>query len=391
MAKTILLADDEEDNLYTCGYLLEAMGHKVVTAHNGQEAVAKAHELHPDLILMDVMMPVMDGYRATQALKQAEDTRAIPVILLTAKRTTEDIVQGLRIGADDYIPKPFEQMELQARVGAWLRFAELQQQLLSVRLAEELAIARQIQLSLLPKETPEVEGFGFAARYIPCEQVGGDYYDFLRLDEGHLAVVLADVEGHGIGAAMLMSSVSTALRTEIRHGFSLNKIMFDLNNFICAELSELTSMPLIYAVINLPIRTLNYVNAGHEFPLHYHGASGEVTELESTGMVLGIAEGMEYNEVHLPLAPGDRVVFFTDGLTDQASPKDEFFGEERVRALLREHPEVSAPEFSALLEQAVSAHRGTAPQNDDIAFVILTVVQPSASRQADSGGRPAGG
>jgi sigma-B regulation protein RsbU (phosphoserine phosphatase) len=178
---------------------------------------------------------------------------------------------------------------------------------------------------------------------------------------------------------MLMSSVSTALRTEIRNGFSLNRIMFDLNNFICAELSELTSMPLIYAVINLPIRTLSYVNAGHEFPLHYHGASGEVTELESTGFVLGIAEGMEYNEVHLPLAPGDRVVFFTDGLTDQVSPKDEFFGGERVKALLREQPQASAEEFSALLEQAVSTHRGTAPQNDDIAYVILKVVEPPAA------------
>jgi serine phosphatase RsbU (regulator of sigma subunit) len=261
-------------------------------------------------------------------------------------------------------------------VGAWLRFGELQQQLLSARLAHELAIARQIQLSLLPKETPQVEGLDFAARYIPCEQVGGDYYDFLRLDEGHLAVVLADVEGHGIGAAMLMSSVSTALRTEIRHGFSLNKIMFDLNNFICAELSELTSMPLIYAVINLPIRTLSYVNAGHEFPLHYHGASGTVTELESTGMVLGIAAGMEYNEVHLVLAPGDRVVFFTDGLPDQTSPQDEFFGKERVKALLQAHPHEGAREFSALLEQAVSNHRATAEQNDDIAFVILTVTEP---------------
>jgi len=373
MAKTILLVDDEEDTLYTCGYLLEAMGHRVVTAQNGQEAVEKAREVHPDLVLMDVMMPVMDGYQATETLKKDEGTRAIPIILLTAKRSTEDIVHGLQIGADDYIPKPFDQAELQARLGAWIRFGELQQQLLRARLDEELAIARQIQLSLLPDEVPRVQGFEFAACYIPCEQVGGDYYDFLRLDEGHLAVVVADVEGHGIGAAMLMSSVSTALRTEIRHGFSVNKIAYDLNNFVCEELSELTSMPLVYSVINIPIRTLSYVNAGHEFPLHYHARSGEVTEMESTGMVLGIAEDMDYNEVHVPLEEGDLLVYFTDGLTDQVNPQEEFFGKERVQALMRERHDLSAQEFSTTLEGAVTTHRADAVQNDDIAFVVVKV------------------
>lgn len=378
MAKTILLVDDEQDNLYTCGYLLEAMGHQVVTAENGQEAIEKAREVHPDLILMDVMMPVMDGYQATETLKKDEETRAIPIIMLTAKRTTEDIVHGLDIGADDYIPKPFEQAELEARVGAWLRFGELQEQLLRARLDEELAIARQIQLSLLPDEVPEIEGFEFAACYIPCERVGGDYYDFLRLDEGHLAVVVADVEGHGIGAAMLMSSVSTALRTEIRHGFSLNKVMFDLNNFVCAELSQLTSMPLIYAVINLPVHTLNYVNAGHEFPLHYHARSGRITEMESTGMVLGVAEDMEYSEVHVPLEQGDLLVYFTDGLTDQVNPEDEFFGKERVQALMREKHDLSAQEFCQLVEDAVTTHQAGAVQNDDIAFVVVKVTRPPA-------------
>lgn len=373
MAKTILLVDDEEDNLYTCGYLLKAMGHEVVTANNGEEAVEKAREIHPDLILMDVMMPVMDGYQATETLKKDEATRAIPIVLLTAKRSTEDVVHGLRIGADDYIPKPFEQAELQARVEAWLRFGELQEQLLRARLDEELAIAREIQQSLLPKEIPQAEGFQLAARYIPCEQVGGDYYDFLRLDEGHLAVILADVEGHGVGAAMLMSSVATALRTEIRHGFSLNKIMFDLNNFICAELTQLTSMPLIYSVINLPIRVLSYVNAGHEYPLHYHADTGEITELESTGLVLGIAEDMEYNEVHIPLGEGDLLVFFTDGLTDQTNPADEFFGKDRLRALMAEHHQDSATEFSERLEQAITEYRAEAVQADDIAYVILKV------------------
>ena len=379
MARTILLVDDEEDNLYTCGYLLRELGHQVVTATNGEEALAKAREIHPDLILMDVMMPGMDGYQATEALKKDDATRAIPIILLTAKRTTEDIVHGLELGADDYIPKPFEQAELQARVGAWIRFGELQERLLEARLEEELAIARQIQQSLLPKEIPQVPGYEFAARYIPCEQVGGDYYDFLRLDEGHLAVVMADVEGHGLGAAMYMSSFSTALRSEIRHGFSLNKVMYDLNNFVCEELTDLTAMPIVYALLNLPIRTVSYVNAGHEFPLLLRAQGEECDELESTGLVLGVAEDMEYNEVHLPLGEGDLLVFFTDGLTDQVSPADEYFGKERLRALMREQRGLSAEEFSAALQEAVTQHRGQAVQNDDIAYVVLKVTAPADS------------
>jgi len=376
MAKTILLVDDEEDNRYTCSYVLAGMGHEVVTANNGQEAVEKAREILPDLILMDVMMQVMDGYEATRILKSDEATRTIPVILLTAKTEAADVAHGLDIGADDHIPKPFDQTELQARVNAWLRFSDLQKQLVAAeraRLEEGLAIARQIQLSLLPDEVPVIEGLEFAACYIPCEQVGGDYYDFLRLDEGHLAIVMADVEGHGIGAAMLMSSVSTALRTEIRLGFSLNKIMFDLNNYVCEELSQLTSMPLVYSVINIPVRTLSYVNSGHEFPIHYHARSGELTEMESTGVVFGVAEDMEYNEVHVPLQKGDLLVYFTDGLTDQVSPEDEFFGKERLKALMREKHDLSAQEFCQALEDAVTGHQAGAVQNDDIAFVVLKV------------------
>jgi sigma-B regulation protein RsbU (phosphoserine phosphatase) len=175
---------------------------------------------------------------------------------------------------------------------------------------------------------------------------------------------------------MHMSSVSTALRTEIRHGFSVNKIGFDLNNYVCEELSELTSMPLVYSIINIPIHTLSYINAGHEFPLHYHAATGEITEMESTGVVFGIAEDMEYNEVHAPLAEGDLIVYFTDGLTDQVDPADEFFGKERVRQLMTEHHALSADEFRDLVESAVNEHRDGMVQNDDIAFVIIKVTAP---------------
>jgi len=373
----ILVVDDVEDNRYTLQYLLKAEGYEVLTAASGAEALETVAREKPklDVILLDIMMPGMDGFEVCQRLRADDDTRQIPIIVLTAHaRDSEDVIKGFELGADDYITKPFQQPELLARVKAVLRTKELREKLVQAEQArreEELAVARRVQLSLLPQSPPGVEGFALAANYLPCEKVGGDYYDFLPIDDSHLALTMADVEGHGIAAALLMSSVRTALRTELMHGFSLNKIMFDMNNFVCTQLTELHTMPMVYAVLNTDIKVLSYVNAGHDYPILVRQGKDGFEYLESTGLVLGVADNMQYAEVQVPLTAGDLLLFYTDGLTDALNEADQFFGRERIEEVLRQSRDLPLEELSQKMADTVTTWRGSAYQNDDIAYIIL--------------------
>ncbi len=375
--RRILVVDDIEDNLYTLEYLLKAQGYEVTTAQSGPralEAVAES-KANFDLVLLDVMMPGMDGFEVCQRLKGDDKTKQIPIIILTAHaRESQDVVKGFEVGADDYITKPFQQAELLARVKAILRTTELREELVkaeAAKLEEELAVARKVQLSLLPDRIPELPGFEMVAGYLPSEKVGGDYYDVMPIDDAHTSIVMADVEGHGIGAAMLMSSVRTALRMELMHGFSLNKIMFDMNNYVCTQLPELNTMPMIYAVLNTDIKVLSYVNAGHDYPILLREGSDDIEDLESTGLVMGVAEDMQYGEVHIPLKAGDLILFYTDGLSDALNEKDDFFNRERIIEVLKTSRHLTLDQISETIASAVTTWRGRATQNDDIAYIIL--------------------
>ncbi|MGE3374574.1 MAG: PP2C family protein-serine/threonine phosphatase [Vicinamibacteria bacterium] len=196
------------------------------------------------------------------------------------------------------------------------------------RLEKELQLARTIQRSLLPEAPPQVSGFEIAVRYEASQQVGGDYYDFIRLSDETLIVVVADVEGKGAASAMVMSNVQATLHTLARHVHSIEGILFNLNERVLESTRSGKYMTMFLALIDVPRRGLHYINAGHVAPLLVR--EGGVTPLKDGGPVVGLLPGARYRRGRVQLAPGDIVVACTDGITEAAGASEVEYGGERL-------------------------------------------------------------
>ena len=277
MAETILIVDDDPDILELLKMNLEPEGYNIRMANDGERAVQSACMNPPDLILLDVMMPHKDGFQVIEELKDIEHTKNVPVILLTARGQTEDKVLGLDTGADDYITKPFDLRELTARVEAVLgrtrpikyinplmhamgdKFSEegLQQ------LAGHLQAAAAIQKKLLPEQAPSLEGFDIATLLQSSTSVSGDFYDFIPLNETQIGLVLGDVKGNGIPAALLMVMIRTALRLLCHEEDSPASILKRVNDLVVRDTEADLFATMVYGILDIANSTFTYSNGGH--------------------------------------------------------------------------------------------------------------------------------
>src|SRR5271155_5471152 len=229
--KTILLVDDAPANIQIANAILKDT-YKIRIATNGAKALELANaEPFPDLILLDVMMPEMDGYEVCSRLKSNSETRDIPVIFLTGQTEIEDESRGFEVGAVDYIHKPFSPAVVRARVQTHLVLRGIREQLAQQlqTIQKELETARQIQLSILPNDIPKIEGLDIAARYIPMTSVAGDFYDFIMVDEKSIGILVADVSGHGMPAALIASMLKIALAAQVAHAGDPAQVLLGLN------------------------------------------------------------------------------------------------------------------------------------------------------------------
>src|SRR4030042_137576 len=199
----ILIVDDEPFNVDYIEQELEDAQYETTSAVNGQEALEKVNREKPDLVLLDIMMPMMDGFEVLTRLKAQQETREIPVIVISASNDLKSVVRGIQLGAEDYLPKPFEPTLLTARISSCLEKKRLRDldKLYLKSLERELDIGREIQLGFLPPELPRVEGWEIAAYFKAAREVAGDYYDAFILPEGNLAGLVGGVCGTGVGAA----------------------------------------------------------------------------------------------------------------------------------------------------------------------------------------------
>lgn len=239
-----------------------------------------------------------------------------------------------------------------------------------VALEEDQKAARRIQQSLLPKENPIIKGMEIFGQTIPAKEVGGDYYDFIRIDDSHLGIVIADVVGKGTPAALLMSNLQATLRSEAladrgvkdtvgRVNFTLSKFM-DMGKFIS----------LFYGVLDIQNRTFAYTNAGHNYPFLL-GKDDNVRKLEKGGVVLGTFSDFNYEEETVQLKPADLMLLYTDGITEATNDKDEMFEEDRLLELLKGNRKSSAKEISQKIVDEVVSFQGGLPQSDDLTLVLL--------------------
>ncbi len=240
------------------------------------------------------------------------------------------------------------------------------------RLEEELAIARDIQQRLLPAEPPDISGFDFSGLNIPHAQVGGDYYDFIRVNEKELVLTIGDVSGKGVPASLLMANLQASLHAMVHAKWPLTETVFRINNIIHANTSIDKFITFFLASLNVETRELTYVNAGHNPPMLFH-KDGKMTELQEGGLILGMMSDVPYEQGTIPLQNGDLLVLFTDGVTEATNPAGEEFTEQGVIDVILRSGVSSAREAVERLRDAVLEFSGDAPRTDDITILTLLV------------------
>ena len=373
--KTILIVDDTPINIgVISGALKDSFATKVATSGEKALAIASGKD-KPDLILLDILMPEMDGYEVCRRLKADPDTRDIPVIFLTSQTEAEDETKGFEVGAVDYIHKPFSAAVVKARVRTHLMLREahavIARQLVEIN--TELEMARQIQLSILPSSTPKITGLDIVARYIPMTSVAGDFYDFIVVDERHVGILIADVSGHGLPAALIASMLQVALTAQARHVSEPSKVLAGLNQALCGKFQH-NFVTAAYVYVDLEKNIMNYGGAGHPPLLLWRKSTGSASELLENGLVMGQFEEATYDSLQVPIEPGDRFFLYTDGILETCNPAQEEFGTDRFMKFMETNNKLPAGPFADALMLELARWLEQPPgegHKDDISLLAI--------------------
>jgi serine phosphatase RsbU (regulator of sigma subunit) len=344
----IVVIEDDPAILRGLAITLRAESYEVLTAANGGDGYRIVCEKQPDLVILDLMLPEMNGYDiCTEIRKQG---MATPILMLTAQDQESYRVRGFEVGADDYVTKPFSVQEILGRVRAILRRSAGRSDLATQR---ELESAHEIQQRLMPVQILQIPGLCIAGLCHSARIVGGDYFDTLPLENGSVAVCIADVCGKGLPAAMMMASLQAAVKMCASRQMKPRDLCDNVNRLMFQNLGGQGFITFFYAVIE-PVREesrrFTYCNAGHNPPI-LAGTRG-VRRLECGGTVLGAFAESLYEEQALTLVSGDRVLMYSDGITESRSLAGEEFGEGRLTDLINRFQDDNA---AALTERIVTA------------------------------------
>lgn len=390
----ILVVDDNEMNRDMLIRRLLRQGHTVDFAVNGRHALEILEAADFDLVLLDIMMPELNGYEVLEHLRADERLSHLPVILISALDDTESVIQGIKHGADDHLPKPFNPHILRARVDACLAKKRLHDraQLHARALEREIDIAREIQAGFLPDQLPAHPGWDLAARFHPARTVAGDFYDVFPLGHAsqpsHLVFVVADVCDKGVGAALFMALFRTLLRALAERTLTnqtlasgpgladaVRQLMTGVNDYIARTHAQANMFATIFlGCLDLTNGELLYVNGGHEAAV-ITGKDGIRATLPPTGPAVGMLPGLAFQTARETIAPGELLVSHTDGVIDALDPAGNDFSEPRLLALL-ETPATTADDALDRIEAAVADHAGQTTPFDDITLFALRRLAP---------------
>ena len=369
---SILLVDDNPTNLQVLFQTLNGQGCKLLIAKNGETALSIAQKAHPDLILLDIMMPDIDGFEVCQRLKSNPETQDIPVIFLSALDDTKDKVKGLQLGAVDYVAKPFQADEVIARVNTHLTIHRLKREVeyQKQQLEHELEVVSDLQRRLLPKTITCIDGLDLAVFYQTSRYAGGDYYDFAELPENKWGILVADAEGHSSPAAVMMAMTCALFHSCPEASPHPADMLKYLNQHLC-KFAEPSFMTALYVVFDANRRTLRIARAGHPPPMLYRAADQTAREVTCKGVFpLGIDAFEDVPEAEIKLEPGDRLLMYTDGLTERFSLQGDLYGEERLLTLLErsrsENPQII---LENIIEDLNSFAGGLAADDDQALLV----------------------
>ena len=329
----VLLVDDAKANLDILVEGLKA-DHKLSLALNGEMALQIAARTPPDLVLLDIMMPGLDGYEVCRRLRQMPETAEVPIMFLSSLEEVQNKTRGFEAGANDYLTKPFEMLEVKARVRSLLK-AKAYSDAVKEQIASELRVAREIQMGMLPHDFTAVEqayGVEIGAVLEPAREVGGDLYGVCAATPERLVVFLGDVSGKGIPASMFMVRAISLARLLARDIVEPERILARLNDELSVDNPSCMFVTFLCAVFDPGSGRLAMANGGHCRPVLLREGEAPGWAVENLGTALGFEPGLEFERTELTLQAGDALVFYTDGVSEAFNPQDECYGDDRLLA-----------------------------------------------------------
>jgi len=375
----VLLVDDAKSNL---DILVEGLksDHKLSLALNGEMALQAAARTPPDLVLLDIVMPGLDGYEVCRRLRQMPETAEVPIMFLSSLEEVQNKTRGFELGANDYLTKPFEMLEVKARVRSLLK-AKAYSDAVKEQIASELRVAREIQMGMLPQEFTGVEQayrVSFGALLEPAREVSGDLYGVCAAAPDRLVVFLGDVSGKGIPASMFMVRAISLARLLAREIAEPERILARLNDELAADNPSGMFVTFLCGVFDPRSGRFALANAGHCRPVLLANGESARWAVKNLGLALGFEPGLEFERTELYLQDGHTLVFYTDGVTEAFNPREECYGNERLLADAGALAGQSATAVASSLLAKVRAFAGGAPQSDDIAILVF-MVAPKAN------------
>jgi sigma-B regulation protein RsbU (phosphoserine phosphatase) len=392
---SILVVDDTPENLQVLAGMLKDRGYKVRPVPSGKLALLAAGRDPPDLILLDINMPEMNGYEVCEHLKADDKLKGIPIIFISALTEQLDKVKAFATGGVDYITKPFQMEELHARVETHLKLRRLQIELeetnaqlskVNGRMSRDLQAAAKIQETFLPRKVLRVPGVDFAWIYQPCDELAGDGLSIIPLGDGKVGLYILDVSGHGVASALLSVTLSRLLSPpserssilirdgDVRGRFDIAppaEVAARLNRLFSfdAATEQLTTM--VYGILNAATGEFRYVSAGHPGPVHLPYRADPVI-LKIEGFPIGLADEA-YEERSVCLGAGDRLYIYSDGVPEAMNPAGKQFGNARLLEAIAQGRSEPLQENVATLLGEITRWHGTERPQDDISILAVEV------------------
>lgn len=412
--RSILVVDDAPDNLMLLEAILDSDEFQnIFLAASAQEAyeyigiTRSEKNAEIDLILMDIMMPEISGIDAIREIRRHEEYQDIPIVVVSARSETQDLVEAFEAGAVDYLTKPINELELLARIRSMLRlksetdhrkFHEIELESLAKELEEknqklsgileelreDLEAAGNMQRSMLPDKRLKVPGVNFSWYYEPCENIGGDLLNLVPLGNGKVALFILDVSGHGIQSAMLAVSVHRMLSAWEGENSILRMadgsprppevVADELNSEFMLHKNNFQYFTMIYGILDLENRTFCYCRAGHT-PLLLQKNDGTIVVCAEGNVPVGLSEDCRYQQLNLQFGPGDRLILYSDGITEaRRANSKEFFGDENFFSLLKNSRDLPTDRAMQKIIAEFKAWLGSTNPPDDITMMIIEAI-----------------
>lgn len=367
----ILVADDQTDILQALRLLLVDAGYEADLVSSVGDVIDRVATRPYDLLLMDLNY-TRDTTSGREGLDLLEKVRArdaaLPVVVMTGWGSIDTAVEAMRRGARSFVQKPWDDTTLVEVVQREVAEGQAARRR-DARFSRDYEEARQIQRALLPGVMPSLRGCQVAARWTPAAGIGGDCYDVLRFSDTRVALSIADVVGKGLPAALLMSNLQAAVRAFATPAAEPHDVCGSVNRLLCRNIASGKFVTFCYTVIDLEQGVITYSNAGHNPPLIVR-ADGRVDQLATTGLVLGVSSDWTYTTGTAAFHPGDRLICYTDGMTEARSAADEEFGEDRLAQLAAGSRDHSVEALADALIAAVTAWT-SGPAQDDATLIVV--------------------